>query len=63
MKQFYLTLSAIVAALIFPFGAKALTVNEIVGTYNATDMNFSQNSYAFMAGSVKNLDASSKATV
>ena len=57
MKQFYLTLSAIVAALIFPFGAKALTVNEIVGTYNATDMNFSQNSYAFMAGSVKNLDA------
>lgn len=57
MKQFYLTLSAIVAALIFPFGAKALTVNEIVGTYNATDMDFSQNFQVFAMQTAPNLEA------
>lgn len=57
MKQFYATLAAVVAILFSPFGAKALTVNDIVGTYNATDMNLSQNSYVFMMGQLKNLEA------
>ena len=43
MKQLYLTLAAAAAIAFSSFGAKAFTVDEIVGTYDATDMNLSEN--------------------
>jgi len=50
MKQFYATMGAVVALLFSSFGAQALTVEEICGTYNAKDIDFSANYNAFMLG-------------
>lgn len=52
MKQIYLTL---VAAAAISFGANAFTVNEIVGKYTATDMDFSS-FYSFLSGGDEHLD-------
>lgn len=50
MKKIYTTLAAVAAIAFSQFSANAFTVNEIAGRYNATDMNFDQNSGAFMVG-------------
>lgn len=56
MKQFYATMGAVVALLFSSFGAQALTVEEICGTYNAKDIDFSSNKDAFRVGTVTTLN-------
>lgn len=59
MKQLYLTLAAAAAIAFSSFGAKAFTVDEIVGTYDATGINFSENWNLLLssAGTVSGLES------
>lgn len=55
MKKLYAILAVSAAVVFGQFDAKAFTVDEIVGKYTATDMDFSS-FYAFLSGGKENLN-------